>query len=150
MFMFKKYTFKMFKNSQNQAMILGGVNTAGILSLAAYTVRTLNEVNSNLEEMRFEMEQIKSTFSENNKRSNVAFNRLNQRIEENIQTVHNSNHVIEGMKNQVRKIKLSGNKEVKKVVELEEDSDIEEIPEIRTRKERVDEITSALNELMRN
>lgn len=150
MFMFKKYTFKMFKNSQNQAMVLGGVNTAGILSLAAYTVRTLNEVNSNLEEMRFEMEQMKSTFSENNKRSNVAFNRLNQRIEENIQTVHNSNHVIEGMKNQVRKMKLSGNKEVKKVVELEEDSDIEEIPEIRTRKERVDEITSALNELMRN
>lgn len=149
--MLKKHTLKMFKNPQNQAMIMGGVNTAGILSLAAYTIRTLKEVNENLEDMRYEMEQLKTTFSENNKRSNVAFNRLNQRIEENIQTVHNSNHAIEGMKNQVRKMKLSGNKEVRKVVELEEDSE-EEIQEITTnrRRERVDEITSALNELMRS
>ena len=106
--------------------------------------------------MRLELEQIKGTFSENNKRSNVAFTRLNQRIEENIQTVHNHNHLLEGVKKQVRKLKVGELPEIKKtapapVQEIEESSEeeeeiIETIP--RKRVEQVDEITSALNALM--
>ena len=129
----------MFKNPQQQNLLLGGVNMAGLLSLTAYTVRTLNETNLALQDMRLELEQIKGTFSENNKRSNVAFTRLNQRIEENIQTVHNHNHLLEGVKKQVKKLKVGESSE-------EEEEIIETIP--RKRVEQVDEITSALNALM--
>ena len=144
----------MFKNPQQQTLLLGGVNMAGLLSLTAYTVRTLNETNLALQDMRLELEQMKSTFSENNKRSNVAFTRLNQRIEENIQTVHNHNHLLEGVKKQVRKLKVGELPEVRKSLPVpveeedssEEDEVIETIP--RKRVEQVDEITSALNALM--
>lgn len=144
----------MFKNPQQQTLLLGGVNMAGLLSLTAYTVRTLNETNLALQDMRLELEQMKSTFSENNKRSNVAFTRLNQRIEENIQTVHNHNHLLEGVKKQVRKLKVGELPEVRKSlpvpVEEEDSSEEEEVVETipRKRVEQVDEITSALNALM--
>ena len=141
----------MFKNPQQQSLLLGGVNMAGLLSLTAYTIRTLNETNLALQDMRLELEQMKGTFSENNKRSNVAFTRLNQRIEENIQTVHNHNNLLEGVKKQVRKLKVGELPEVKKTVSVEEeDSSEEEVIETipRKRVEQVDEITSALNALM--
>ena len=142
----------MFKNPQQQSLLLGGVNMAGLLSLTAYTIRTLNETNMMLQDMRLELEQMKTTFSENNKRSNVAFTRLNQRIEENIQTVHTHNNLLEGVKKQVRKLKVGELAEVNKSsVPVEEESE-EEIEEIdttpRRRIEKVDEITSALNELL--
>ena len=151
----------MFKNPQQQSLLLGGVNMAGLLSLTAYTIRTLNETNASLLEVRQELEQIKGTFSENNKRSNVAFSRLNQRIEENVQIVNNQNHLLEGVKKQVKKLKVGELSEVKRhstvreeppppieeVSSEEEEEEIEiEVP--KKRLEQVDEITSALNALM--
>ena len=138
----------MLSNQQNQALVLGGANTVGIAALAAYTVRTLNEMNSNLEDLRYEMEQIRTTFSENNKRSNVAFNRLNQRIEENIQNVHTQSSMINGFKKQVKKMKLAGDTGARRVEELEESEEDEIIMPVRRNVERVDEITSAISELM--
>ena len=136
----------MFKNPQQQSLLLGGVNMAGLLSLTAYTIRTLNETNASLLEMRQELEQIKGTFSENNKRSNVAFSRLNQRIEENVQIVNNQNHLLEGVK------KHSTVKEepppVEEVSSEEEEEEEVEISVPKKRVEQVDEITSALNALM--
>ncbi len=142
----------MFKNPQQQSLLLGGVNMAGLLSLTAYTIRTLNETNLALQDMRLELEQMKGTFSENNKRSNVAFTRLNQRIEENIQTVHNHNNLLEGVKKQVRKLKVGELPEIKKTAPIEEEASSEEEEVVETiprkRVEQVDEITSALNALM--
>tara|TARA_R110000822_G_scaffold103182_8_gene229764 strand:- start:2287 stop:2748 length:462 start_codon:yes stop_codon:yes gene_type:complete len=152
----------MFKNPQQQSLLLGGVNMAGLLSLTAYTIRTLNETNASLLEMRQELEQIKGTFSENNKRSNVAFSRLNQRIEENVQIVNSQNHLLEGVKKQVRKLKVGELPEVKRPYVIREEppppmaveeisSEEEEEVEImapKKRLEQVDEITSALNALM--
>lgn len=143
----------MFKNPQQQALVLGGINTAGLLSLTAYTIRMLNETNSSLLQMKQELEDFKAAFSENNKRSNVVFTRLNQRIEENIQTVHSHNHMLEGVKKQVKKLRVGELPEVKKHIEEVVSSEEEEIEEVivqppRKRVERVDEITSALNELM--
>lgn len=146
--MFKTYPYKMLSNQQNQALVLGGANTVGIAALAAYTVRTLNEMNSSLEDLRYEMEQIRTTFSENNKRSNVAFNRLNQRIEENIQNVHTQSSMINGFKKQVKKMKLAGDTGARRVEELEESEEEEIIMPVRRNVERVDEITSAISELM--
>ena len=139
----------MLSNQQNQALLLGGANTVGIAALAAYTIRTLNELNSSLEDIRYEMEQIKTTFSENNKRSNVAFNRLNQRIEENIQNVHTQSGVISGFKKQVKKMKMAGDTGARRIEELEETESEEEIVmPARRNIDRADEITSAISELM--
>ena len=138
----------MLSNQQNQALLLGGANTVGIAALAAYTVRTLNEMNATLEDMKYEMEQVRTTFSENNKRSNVAFNRLNQRIEENIQNVHTQSSMINGFKKQVKKMKLSGDTETRRVEELEESEEEEIVMPVRRNVERVDEITSAISDLM--
>jgi hypothetical protein len=146
--MFKTHPYKMLSNQQNQALLLGGANTVGIAALAAYTVRTLNEMNASLEDMRYEMEQIRTTFSENNKRSNVAFNRLNQRIEENIQNVHTQSGMINGFKKQVKKMKLSGDTGARRIEELEESEEEEIVMPVRRNAERVDEITSAISDLM--
>ena len=94
------------------------------------------------------MEQVRTTFSENNKRSNVAFNRLNQRIEENIQNVHTQSSMINGFKKQVKKMKLSGDTETRRVEELEESEEEEIVMPVRRNVERVDEITSAISDLM--
>lgn len=131
----------MFEGNQKQAVMLSGANTLGLVSLLAYTLRTFNEININLEDLRNEMEQIKGTFSENNKRSNLAFNKLNQKIEENSQNVINqSNDLLK----KVKKMKISGREE-------EEEEEIEEINTSRPRNNRgrVDDISSAIDELMR-
>ena len=130
----------MFEGNQKQAVMLSGANTLGLVSLLAYTLRTFNEININLEDLRNEMEQIKGTFSENNKRSNLAFNKLNQKIEENSQNVINqSNDLLK----KVKKMKISGRDE--------EEEEIEEINTSRPRNNRgrVDDISSAIDELMR-
>ena len=41
----------MFKSTDNQTL-LTGVNSVGLVSLLAYTLRTFNEVNANLEDLR--------------------------------------------------------------------------------------------------
>jgi 3'-phosphoadenosine 5'-phosphosulfate sulfotransferase (PAPS reductase)/FAD synthetase len=86
--MFKKYSLKMFKNSDN-ATLLTGVNSLGLVSLLAYTIRTFNEVNSNMDEIKHELETLRKSHSENNKRSNLAFTHLNQKLEENTRLVSN-------------------------------------------------------------
>ena len=63
----------MFKSSQNQQMMLTGLNSAGLVTLLAYTVKTFNEINTSLEDLKFEMDSLKGSLSENNKRTNVVF-----------------------------------------------------------------------------
>jgi len=87
----------MFENNNKNLTLLSGVNTVSVVALLAYTVRTFNEVNTNLEELRGDLEFLKSSFSENNKRANIAFTRLNQRIQE-------SGRKVEEVKPVVRKV----------------------------------------------
>jgi uncharacterized membrane-anchored protein YhcB (DUF1043 family) len=138
----------MFDTNAKQALLLGSANTAGLVSLLAYSLRTFNEINSNLEDIRSELEQIKGTFSENNKRSNMAFNKLNQKIEENSQ--HLSNNNINLMK-KVKKLSSNAGGDQKKKVTYESDSsEVEEIFTSKTKgmMSRADDINSAINELM--
>ena len=138
----------MFDTNAKQALLLGSANTAGLVSLLAYSLRTFNEINSNLEDIRSELEQIKGTFSENNKRSNMAFNKLNQKIEENSQ--HLSNNNINLMK-KVKKLSSNVGGDQKKKVTYESDSsEVEEIFTSKTKgmMSRADDINSAINELM--
>lgn len=145
----------MFDTPAKQSLLLSSANTAGLVSLLAYTLRTFNEVNSNLEDIRSEIEQIKGSFSENNKRSNLAFNKLNQKIEENSQHLSNNNiNLMKRVKKLSSNVTSSNSNQKAKVYEENEDSsEPEEIftsPPKKSMMARVDDINSAISELMGN
>ena len=134
----------MLKTTDNQTL-LAGANTVGMISLLAYTLRTFNEVNANIEELRHDMDTFRKTYSENNKRSNIAFNHLNAKLEENsrmIQTRINMRpQIIE--RREPRKSNYQR--------EPEPEDNIEELEEISTFSTNVnDEISGALSELLNN
>ena len=67
--------------SSNPTTMLSGVNAVALMALAAYSVRSLNELHSYLDEIRDELKIIKTTQSENTKRSFKAISTLNDKIE---------------------------------------------------------------------
>ena len=67
--------------SSNPSTILTGANAIALMALAAYSVRSLNELHSYLDEIRDELKIIKTTQSENTKRSFKAISTLNDKIE---------------------------------------------------------------------
>jgi hypothetical protein len=93
----------MFENgvSNSQILMMSGANVVGLVSLLAYTVKSLNEVNSNLEDIRLEVDGLKSSFSENNKRSNLVFNRLHEKIQQNMKVVDTDKNMLESIKRKV-------------------------------------------------
>tara|TARA_R110002110_G_scaffold60385_6_gene169996 strand:- start:128 stop:553 length:426 start_codon:yes stop_codon:yes gene_type:complete len=141
--MFKKYFLKMFKSTDNQTLITGA-NAVGLVSLLAYTLRTFNEVNSNIDELRSELDVLRKSHSENNKRSNIAFSHLNNKLEENTRILSSTMS-----NNQPRKpLKRSKVETFKEMVR--EASSEEEMEEISTGLNSHDEIRGALSELMSN
>lgn len=133
----------MLKTTDNQTL-LAGANVVGIVSLLAYTVRTFNEVNSNIEELRSDLENFKKNYSENNKRSNIAFNHLNTKLEENSRLLNSR------MSQRPQMVERREYQEpVRTVYRREEPEPEEEIEEISTFNSNVnDEISGALNDLL--
>ena len=133
----------MFKSTDNQTLITGA-NAVGLVSLLAYTLRTFNEVNSNIDELRSELDVLRKSHSENNKRSNIAFSHLNNKLEENTRILSSTMS-----NNQPRKpLKRSKVETFKEMVR--EASSEEEMEEISTGLNSHDEIRGALSELMSN
>ena len=54
----------MLKTTDNHTL-LAGANAVGQLSLVAYTLRTFNEVNSNIDELRSELDAFRKNYSDN-------------------------------------------------------------------------------------
>lgn len=67
--------------STNPTTLLSGANAVALMALAAYSVRNLNEIHSYLDEIRDELKVIKTSQSENTKRSFKAISTLNEKIE---------------------------------------------------------------------
>lgn len=65
----------------NPTTLLSGANAIALMALAAYSVRNLNEIHSYLDEIRDELKVIKTSQSENTKRSFKAISTLNEKIE---------------------------------------------------------------------
>ncbi len=135
--MLKKYYLKMLKTTDNNTL-LTGVNSLGLVSLLAYTIRTFNEVNSNLEELRSEIDVLRKSHSENNKRSNIAFNHLNAKLEENTRMMSSSLNT--------QRTKLQPRMATRQPQVYQE----EELEEITTDHSSRDEITGALSDLLSN
>lgn len=138
-------------DANNKNMVLNSLNTVCILSLLGYTIKTFNEMNGNLEELRSEMEYLKETFMDNNKKSNLAFNKLNQKIEENVNNMASNNINLMKKVKKMTKATSVGQEVVKKVEES--DSEEEEFFNNKTTarfENRADDISSAIDALMKN
>lgn len=129
----------MFKNVQNNSLMLTGMNTAGLVTLLAYTVKTFNEINSSLEDIRFEVDSLKSSLSENNKRTNVVFTRLNEKIDQKVKQLKSHEPVIQEMS----RLRVKEEPQ-RKLIELDEDF----ITETPVQEKKEDEISDAIAELM--
>lgn len=109
--------------TNNPSLVLSGVNLVGLMAITAYTVRNLNEVNVYLDEIREELKSLKSSQSENTKRSFKAISTLNDKIE--------------GVSTKARPFKQPETqpKRQQKIIEFDEEED--------------DDVSSAIHELMR-
>lgn len=67
--------------STNPTTLLSGANAVALVALAAFSVRNLNEIHTYLDEIRDELKVIKTSQSENTKRSFKAISTLNEKIE---------------------------------------------------------------------
>ena len=66
----------------NKDNLLSNANLVGLLALTGFTIKNNIELNKRLKELEQELENMKGNFNENNKRANIAFTRLNQRIQD--------------------------------------------------------------------
>ena len=73
--------------TKDNQMLLTGVNSIGLMSLLAFTIRTFNDVAANIEDIRSEIEQLKKTSSDNGRRTNIALSHLNTKLDQNLKTV---------------------------------------------------------------
>ena len=132
----------MFKSTDNQTLMTG-VNAVGLVSLLAYTIRTFNEVNTNIEELRSEIDVLRKSHSENNKRSNIAFSHLNNKLEEN-------SRMLSGVMTMSQPRKSVKRPKVETYREISQEESEDEIQELHTGLNQTDEIRGALSELMGN
>ena len=130
----------MLKTTDNQTL-LAGANAVGLLSLMAYTLRTFNEVNSNIDELRSELDAFRKNYSDNNKRSNLAFNHLNTKLEENTRKLNTKMM-------QYSSASRERHEPRRVVVQEPEEEPIEEISTSSFTNNVNDEISGALSELL--
>ena len=128
--------FKMEKRLLNnsQHVLLTGANTVGLVSLLAFTVKSLNEKTQEIEELRTEFSSLRKHINDNNSRNNMTFNTLSKKIEESKKNNQKHMSFMEDIKNNLTSNKSNISDRIE-----EEQSKIEEI-----NTQSVDDITEAL------
>lgn len=125
--------------TKDNQMLLTGVNSIGLVSLLAFTIRTFNDVAANIEDIRSEIESIKKTSTDNGRRTNIALNHLNTKLDQNLKTVRAAETALT----------RAPQRKVQKVyVHEEEEDDVEEIRSSSF--VETDEISGALSDLLGN
>jgi hypothetical protein len=66
----------------NKDNLMTNANLVGLLALTGFTIKNNIELSKRLREIEEELDNMKGNFNENNKRANIAFTRLNQRIQD--------------------------------------------------------------------
>ena len=118
----------------DKSQMATGVNSVGLVGLLIYCFREFREVNNNIEELRLEVSNLRNNNTENTKRSNIVFNQLSQKLEENTRKVNRASSMISKEVKQFATDKLETN-EASMQPAMEEE---------------VDEIKSAIDTLMIN
>ena len=125
--------------TKDNQMLLTGVNSIGLVSLLAFTIRTFNDVAANIEDIRSEIESLKKTSSDNGRRTNIALNHLNTKLDQNLKTVRAAESAL---------TRVPQRKVQKVYVHEEEEDDVEEIRSSSF--VETDEISGALSDLLGN
>ena len=123
---------RLLNNSQH--VLLTGANTVGLVSLLAFTVKSLNEKTQEIEELRTEFSSLRKHINDNNSRNNMTFNTLSKKIEESKKNNQKHMSFMEDIKNNLTSNKSNISDRIE-----EEQSKIEEI-----NTQSVDDITEAL------
>jgi len=79
----------MLEEVKKNPLVLNTINTAGLVCLLAYTVKTFNETNLSIENLRMELEGVKKMLNDNTQRANVVFGKINEKIENTISRYEN-------------------------------------------------------------
>ena len=90
----------------NQRDVVSGANAMAVLGLAYYTYKQNNELTKKVEFLQEELTKTRIAMNENNKRANIAFTRLNQRVDDTVRVVSTKSH-----------------DDVPKIVEIEDNKD---------------------------
>ena len=125
--------------TKDNQMLLTGVNSIGLVSLLAFTIRTFNDVAANIDDIRSEIESIKKTSTDNGRRTNIALNHLNTKLDQNLKTVRVAETALtRPLPRKVQKV----------YVHEEEEDDVEEVRSSSF--VETDEISGALSDLLGN
>ena len=132
----------MSRDSQTQpniGMMLGGANMLGLAAISAYSIKNFNEIYAYLEEIKEELQSLRSSQVETGRLSTNAISRLNDKINA-VQKKELSNQFKDTFAQKLKEtIERNVKVEEKKIEEIEED---EHVPE------SVDDVTSAIADLM--
>ena len=90
--MFKAYHNENMIYEKNQ--IATGINSVGLVGVLVYCFREFREINNTIEEMRLEITNLRNNNTENTKRSNIVFNQLSQKLDENTRKVNKTSNLI--------------------------------------------------------
>lgn len=124
----------------DKSQMATGVNSVGLVGLLVYCFREFKEINNNIEEIRLEVTNLRNNNTENTKRSNIVFNQLSQKLEENTRKVNKASIMISKEMRQASEERTVESEPVKMATggaEVEAD-------------EHNDEIRSAIDSLMIN
>ena len=124
--------------TKDNQMLLTGVNSVGLVSLLAFTIRTFNDVATSIEDIRSEIETIKKTSTDNSRRTNIALNHLNTKLEQNLKTVRAAESSFSSR---------PPPRKIQKVYVQEEDEEDEEDVQVNPFRGN-DEISGALSDLL--
>lgn len=124
----------------DKSQMATGVNSIGLVGLLVYCFREFKEINNNIEEIRLEVTNLRNNSTENTKRSNIVFNQLSQKLEENTRKVNKASIMISKEMRQASEERTATNEPTQMAMggaEAEAD-------------EHNDEIRSAIDSLMIN
>lgn len=124
--------------TKDNQILLTGVNSIGLVSLLAFTVRTFNDVAASIEDIRSEIETIKKSSTDNTRRTNIALNHLNTKLEQNLKTVRAAESAFSAR---------PPPRKIPKVYVQEEEEDVQEEVKIDPFRGN-DEISGALSDLL--
>ena len=110
--------------STSGTTMMTGVNTMGLIAIIAYSVRNINELQENINELNNQIKTLKTSHVENTKRTHSAIGKLNEKI-------------ISSSKGQSPSHRKAPEP---KIVEVDDD-------EIN---DQIDDVSAAISELMKN
>jgi len=102
---------KALKHINNNNNLVPAANLVGLAALAGFTIKTNIELNKKINNLEEELSNVKTNFNENNKRANIAFTRLNQKIEETSVGLRNQSNYLKKMTSDVTEEKIREVKE---------------------------------------